>query len=86
MILGITLFVGTTMTTVTKKGQLTIPKPFRDKLQIQEGDSIIFEIKDNLLILKKKEKRSILSLGGIAKGRKVGVGNEREYTKKVVAK
>lgn len=34
----------------------------------------------------KKRKKSILSLGGIAKGKKVGIGNEREYTKKVVAK
>ena len=74
------------MTTVTKKGQITIPKPFRDKLHIKEGDSVIFEVKDDLLVLKKKEKKSILDLGGIAKGRKVGVGNEREYTKKVVSK
>lgn len=74
------------MTTVTKKGQITIPKPFRDKLRIEEGDIVIFEIKDDSLVLKKKEKKSILSLGGIAKGRKVGVGSERAYTKKVVSK
>ena len=58
------------MTSITKKGQVTIPKPFRDKLHIQEGDSFLFEIKDNLFIVKKKERKSILSLGGIAKGRK----------------
>ncbi len=34
----------------------------------------------------KKKKKSILSLGGIAKGRKVGTGSEREYTKTVVSK
>ena len=34
----------------------------------------------------KKKKKSILSLGGIAKGRKVGTGNEREYAKTVVSK
>jgi len=33
-----------------------------------------------------KKKKSILSLGGIAKGRKVGVGSEREYAKTVVSK
>ena len=44
------------MTTVTKKGQITIPKPFRDKLRIEEGDIVIFEIKDDSLVLKKKEK------------------------------
>lgn len=74
------------MPTITKKGQVTIPKPFRDKLHIKEGDNFLFEIKDNLLIVKKKERKSILSLGGIAKGRKIGVGSEREYAKKVIAK
>jgi len=59
------------MSTITKKGQVTIPKPFRERLNIVEGDSLVFEMKNNLLILKKKERKSILSLGGIAKGRKV---------------
>lgn len=30
--------------------------------------------------------KSILSFGGIAKGRKTGTGNEREYTKKKVSR
>ncbi len=38
------------------------------------------------MLVKKKKKKSILSLGGIAKGRKAGVRNGREYTKKVVSK
>ena len=74
------------MSTITKKGQVTIPKPFRESLHIKEGDSFVFELKDDLLILKKQERKSILSLGGIAKGRKVGVGDERAYTKKMVSK
>lgn len=74
------------MSTITKKGQVTIPKPFRDKLQIKEGDSLTFEVKDNILILKREERRSVLELGGIAKDRKVGVGNEREYAKKMISK
>lgn len=74
------------MSTVTKKGQVTIPKPFRDKLRIKEGDSLAFEVKDNVLLLKRREKKSLLSLGGIAQGRKVGTGSERDYTKKAVAK
>lgn len=74
------------MPAVTKKGQVTIPKPFRDQLKIREGDEIIFEVKDNQLLVRKKEKRSLLSLGGIAKGRAIGRGDEREYTKKTVAK
>ena len=53
---GNTNFGGKTMTTVTKKGQITIPKPFRDKLHIKEGDNVIFEIKDDSLVLKRKRK------------------------------
>lgn len=74
------------MSTITKKGQVTIPKHFRDNLHIKEGDSLIFEMKGDILILKKMERKSILNLGGIAKGRKVGVGDEREFTKKMVSR
>lgn len=74
------------MSTITKKGQVTIPKPFRDRLHIKEGDSLHFEMKDDVLMLKRKERKSLLSLGGIAKGRRVGIGNEREYAKKTVAR
>ncbi len=74
------------MSTVTKKGQVTIPKPYRDRLHIKEGDSLHFEVKDDILILKRKERKSLLSLGGIAKGRKIGTGSEREYAKKTAAR
>ncbi len=74
------------MSTITKKGQVTIPKPFREKLHIREGDCLDFEVKDGVLILQKKARTSILDLGGIAKGRNVGTGNEREYAKKMVAR
>jgi len=74
------------MTTLTKKGQVTIPKQFREKLKLKEGDSLVFDMKDEQLFLRKKERKSILSLGGIAKSRKIGVGSEREYTKKLVSK
>jgi AbrB family looped-hinge helix DNA binding protein len=74
------------MSTITKKGQVTIPKPFRDNLHIKEGDSLVFELQGDMLIVKKMKRKSILSLGGIAKGRKVGIGDEREFTKKVVSR
>lgn len=74
------------MSTITKKGQVTIPKPFRDQLHIKEGDSLHFEVKDNVLILRRNDRRSLLDLGGIAKGRKKGQGSEREYTKRIVAR
>lgn len=74
------------MSVITKKGQVTIPKPFRDKLKIEEGDNLVFEMKDSVLVLRKKQKKSILGLGGIAKDRKIGIGKERDYTKMVVSK
>ncbi|MGR3219968.1 MAG: AbrB/MazE/SpoVT family DNA-binding domain-containing protein [Candidatus Anammoxibacter sp.] len=74
------------MSTITKKGQITIPKPYRERFHINEGDNITFEVKNNELVLKKQERKSILNFGGIAKGRKVGVGNEREYTKRFISK
>lgn len=32
------------MTTLTSKGQVTIPKPFRDRLGLQAGTSVSFEL------------------------------------------
>lgn len=74
------------MSTITKKGQVTIPKPFRDRLHIKEGDSLHFEVKDDVLILRRNERRSLLNLGGIAQGRKIGTGNERDYAKRTIAR
>lgn len=34
----------------------------------------------------KKKMKSMLSLGGVAKNRKVGPGDEREFRKKIVSK
>ncbi len=74
------------MSTVTKKGQVTIPKPYRDRLHINEGDSVHFEMKGDTLVLRRKERKSLLSLGGIAKERRIGTGNERGFTKKAIAR
>ncbi len=35
---------------------------------------------------KQRGRKSLLSIGGIAKGRKIGSGDVREYTKKAVAR
>jgi antitoxin PrlF len=44
------------MPTITQKGQVTIPKAIRDKLDIHQGDEIVFEMKDELVALKKRER------------------------------
>lgn len=45
------MIVGTS--TISEKGQVTIPKEIRDKLGIIQGDRLIFDLKDDLIIIKK---------------------------------
>lgn len=40
--------------TVSKKGQTTIPREIRENLKLKEGDSVVFQInEDNQVTLKK---------------------------------
>lgn len=45
------------MTTVTQKGQVTIPKQVRDLLDIKQGDKVIFEIGEKDVVIRKKEQK-----------------------------
>jgi antitoxin PrlF len=46
--------------TVTRKGQVTIPKPVRDRLGIQPGSRLDFEIADDgRAFLRKAGKRTV---------------------------
>ena len=46
--------------TVTSKGQVTIPKPVRDRLGINPGNKVDFEVaEDGRAIMRKLGKRSI---------------------------
>ena len=48
------------MVTVTSKGQVTIPKPVRDRLGIQPGSKVDFEVADNgRAFLRKAGKRLV---------------------------
>ncbi len=38
-------------TTMTSKGQITIPKEVRDELGLAAGDSVLVEVRDGVLIL-----------------------------------
>lgn len=40
---------------MTSKGQLTLPKKVRDYLDAKIGDNIIFELKNEQLVIKKYE-------------------------------
>jgi antitoxin PrlF len=48
---------------LTRKGQVTIPKPIRDKLGIKEGEKVIFVMRDEEVVLK-VVKGTILDLKG----------------------
>ncbi len=39
---------------ISSKGQLTIPKDFREQLKLHEGDEVIIYIKDEGIIIKSK--------------------------------
>jgi len=41
----------TSVVKVTRRGQTTIPKSFREKLNIKEGDELLVEIKGNMIVL-----------------------------------
>jgi len=40
----------TVIVKVTRKGQTTIPKNYREKLNIKEGDELLVETKGNMII------------------------------------
>ena len=50
---------------VTTKGQVTIPKKFREKLNIQPSDFVLFVMKGNEVVI--KPARTLLDLRGVIK-------------------
>lgn len=45
------MIIGTSI--INEKGQITIPKEIRDKLRIVQGDRLIFDLNDDLIIIRK---------------------------------
>lgn len=58
--------------TLTSKGQTTIPKAIRDKLAIRSGDRITFTLMPDGTVLMRVKNKSMLELAGMLhrKGRK----------------
>ena len=40
--------------TMTSKGQVTIPKEVREALDLHQGDTILFEERDGVVVLRKR--------------------------------
>lgn len=48
--------------TLTSKGQVTIPKPVRDALELQPGDRIDFEVRDGVLVGRVRRVADVMEL------------------------
>jgi len=49
------------MTTVTSKGQITIPKPVRDTLGLKAGSQVSFEVQPGHVVLRKEVPAEVLN-------------------------
>jgi len=58
-----------TRSTMTSKGQITIPKTIRDALQLDTGDSVQFRLREDGVVEMQPETGDVMSLFGIMKPR-----------------
>lgn len=74
--------------TLTSKGQLTIPKNVRDRLGLRPGDQMVFELEGDSVRLKVERRKELKELKGILhSGREYpGKEVEREAAREHVAR
>jgi AbrB family looped-hinge helix DNA binding protein len=60
-------------TTLTSKGQVTIPKAVRDELGLKEGDRIAFRVLEDGTVIVEPETVELLELKGILKPKRTGI-------------
>lgn len=62
------------ITKLSSKGQITIPKKIRDKLELEPGDKVLVEAKERLAVIRPLRKPSE-SMKGIGKETKSKLGS-----------
>jgi AbrB family looped-hinge helix DNA binding protein len=62
------------ITKLSSKGQITIPKKIREKLKLEPGDKVLIEMMERLAVIKPLKKPSE-SMRGIGKETKRRLGN-----------
>jgi AbrB family looped-hinge helix DNA binding protein len=60
-------------TTVTTKGQVTIPKAVRDELGLKEGDRVAFRVLEDGTVIVEPETIDLSELRGVLKPKEKGV-------------
>ena len=62
------------ITKLSSKGQITIPKEVRDKLELEAGDRVLVEVKEQLAVIRPIRKPSE-TMKGIGKKTKTKLGD-----------
>jgi AbrB family looped-hinge helix DNA binding protein len=60
-------------TTLTSKGQVTIPKAVRDELGLREGDRIAFRVLEDGTVIVEPETVELSDLKGVLKPKRRGI-------------
>jgi antitoxin PrlF len=68
--------------TITSKGQVTIPKPVRDRLSLRAGDHVEFAFTDAGLVVT-PVRRDLSSMCGIFKGRRAKPASIEEMNRAI---
>jgi len=64
------------ITRLSSKGQITIPKEVREKLDLEPGDRVLVEVSGHAAVVRPLEKPS-KSMRGIGRETKIKLGNVR---------